>query len=296
VALYRAIIRGQIRNRTGAGAVNAIRLEDLNQLHIEAWREAMIGDGLAPKTVRNALSMVRTALRHAVRSSLIATSPAEFVELPRVPRNEPGTWTAGDLALFLEHVRGDRLSGLWHLAATTGLRRGELLGLRWADIDLPRASISVVRQRADYAGTIYESAPKTEAGRRRIALDTETVRSLADHRRRQLEERIAWGEGYEDHGLVFCREDGSPISPAWLSRRLRHLAAAARLPRLTPHGLRHTWATLALQAGVHPRIVAGRLGHASVALTLDRYSHVIDGLDRLAAEDVASRIAGGLRS
>lgn len=103
-----------------------------------------------------------------------------------------------------------------------------------------------------------------------------------------LEERIAWGEGWQDSGLVFTREDGSPIRPSWVTRQLPKLAEVAGVPRATPHVLRHTWATLALKAGVHPKVVAGRLGHSSVQITLDRYSHLVPGLDQAAADEVAA--------
>jgi integrase len=121
------------------------------------------------------------------------------------------------------------------------------------------------------------------------------VGSLREHRLRQLEERLAWGEGWTDTGLVFTKEDGSAIRPSWVTRRLPQLAEKAGLPRLTPHSLRHGWATMALEAGVHPKVVADRLGHASVQITLDRYSHVTEGLDREAAETVANLIEGTRR-
>jgi len=259
-------------------------------------KKGRAGEGpgpLAPKTIRNVHVMLHRALRDATRWGLLGTNPAAFAEPPRVPRGEAMTWTAAEVEAFLAAVAGDRLAALWRVLATTGLRRGEALGLKWSDVGV--GHLTVVRALVEVGGVIREVDTKTQAGRRRVALDLGTSAGLRDHRRAQVAEQLAWGEGYQDGGLVFTREDGSPVRPASVTRALPALAAAAGLPRLTPHGLRHTWATLALASGVNPKVVAERLGHASVQITLDRYSHVTEGLDLAAAVGVAALIDGARR-
>ena len=171
----------------------------------------------------------------------------------------------------------------------TGMRRGELLGLRWRDADLEASRVS---DRADARRQARALEPKTDKGRRNVALDPATVTALRDHRKSQLEERLAWGTAYEDeHDLVFCREDGSPTWPQSLSRSFERHAKQAGLPAIRFHDLRHTHATLALAAGVHPKVVSERLGHASVAITLDTYSHAIPAMQEDAAVRIAALVA-----
>jgi integrase len=201
------------------------------------------------------------------------------------------TWSADELRRFLEHVRADRLYAAWRLAATTGMRRGELLGLRWRDVDLDTARLSIVQTLIEGKEAPRFSEPKTDHGRRSIALDAETVAALREHRKRQVEERLAWGPAYQDHGLVLSREDGSPIWPRTFSRGFGRHAEDAELPTIRLHDLRHTHATLALSAGIHPKVVSERLGHSTVSITLDTYSHAIPAMQEDAAAKVAALIA-----
>jgi integrase len=175
------------------------------------------------------------------------------------------TWTADELRRFLEHVRGDRLYAAYLLAATRGMRRGEVLGLGWSAIDLDGAKLSVSRTLVSVDYLVRVSEPKTKRSRRVVALDPATVRALRDHRARQLDERIAMGGLANELDLVFTREDGSAIHPQAFSEAFERHVAAARLTKLNLHRLRDTHATLALRAGVHPKVVSERLGHASVA-------------------------------
>ncbi|MFN8186366.1 MAG: site-specific integrase [Gaiellales bacterium] len=197
------------------------------------------------------------------------------------------TWSAEELRSFLEHVRHDRLYALWLVAATTGARRGELAGLKWDAVDLESRRISIRRTLISVGYRIEWSEPKTENGRRSVALDPTTAEALRVHRMRQLEERLLLGQDYDDNNLVFAREDGAPIHPERISTMFGQHVSAARLPRIRLHDLRHTHATLALQAGVHPKVVSERLGHADVGLTLNVYSHAIPALHETAAALVA---------
>lgn len=201
-------------------------------------------------------------------------------------------WTADHLRTFLASTRDDRLHTLWLTMATTGVRRGEALGLRWGDIDLDASRASIRRSLTSAAGKLTFAEPKTAKSRRSIALDPATIAALRAHRMRQLQERLAWAGAYDDNDLVFAREDGSPLRPDSASRRFIELSKAAGVPRIRVHDLRHTYATLALAAGVHPKIVSERLGHSSVAFTLDVYSHVVPALEEEAASLVARLITG----
>jgi integrase len=172
------------------------------------------------------------------------------------------------------------------------MRRGEVLGLRWEDVDLEdaRASVRQVLTSVNYELGFGE--PKTAKGRRVVDLDTTTVAGLRSHRARQAEERLAWGPGYRDLGLVFAREDGSPTHPDALGDVFERITATAGLPRIRLHDLRHTHASLALAGGVHPKVVSERLGHAAVSFTLDVYSHTVPSLQREAADKVAALVFG----
>jgi integrase len=211
-----------------------------------------------------------------------------------MPRDRPEmiVWTHEQLRAFLAHVAGDRFNALWRLAATTGMRRGELLGPRWTDLDLDAGVLNVAQTRVKGGGTVGYGRPKTAKGRRAIALDEATVAMLKAHRKTQARERLAWGPGYRDEGLIFCREDGSPIDPDVLSQRFDRLVRDAGLPRIRLHDLRHTYATAALRAGVPIKVVSERLGHATPAITLAVYAHVLPGMDPEAAEQVAALVDG----
>jgi integrase len=186
------------------------------------------------------------------------------------------TWTATQLRAFLAGVAEDRLAALWQLAVASGMRIGELAALEWPDVHLDGQYLTVRRS-------------KTATGRRRAELDPATIAVLRAHRRRQAAERLAFGVGYRDHGRVFTRPGGEPLNPDAVSIQFKRRAARLGLPLIRFHDLRHGWATMALEAGEHPKVVAEQLGHASVRVTLDTYSHVTPGVQRDAVARVASR-------
>jgi integrase len=167
------------------------------------------------------------------------------------------------------------------------MRRGELLGLRWEDLDLEAGTLAIRRALVVVGYEVVVSQTKTDRARV-IALDAGMVAILREWRRSQLEERMRWGSAWRDSGYIFTREDGSPLHPDETSKQFNRLVASSGLPRIRLHDLRHGWATTALAAGVHPKIVAERLGHGSIQITLDTYSHVLPQQDRAAGELVAS--------
>lgn len=255
------------------------------------------GKGLAPSTVRGVHAVLGRALRTAARRDLIVRNPMEKVDPPRVPRYQWTTWSAEQLRAFLDAIKGERFYSAYHLAAATGMRRGEVLGLRWQDSDLQTATLAIQQKLTSPGyGHLCFGEPKTKAGRRSIPLDPTTLAVLKEHRKVQAAEKLAWGPGWNDLGLVFTREDGSPVLPDRFSDRFEHLVAASGLPIVRLHDLRHGWASMALQGGVHPKIVHERLGHAGIAITLDTYSHVGEGLQREAADQVAALVFGASTS
>jgi integrase len=269
----------------------------LNALYGELLRPKPHGHGLSPRSVQYVHVILHRAFRDAIRWDRVYRNPCDAADPPRgLTRPRLRVWTAAEVSRFLQLAADDRLVALWHLLATTGLRRGEALGLHWEDLDLDVGRLSIKRtliQIANYTkdGTDWMlGAPKTRSGYRLVELDRGTVAVLRSHRLRQAEERLRLGEHYLSNDFVFTRVDGRPLHPKLVSQPFRRLVARLALPPLSVHGLRHTWATLALQAGVHPKVVQERLGHAQISVTLDTYSHVTPAMDREAATTVAALI------
>lgn len=232
-------------------------------------------------------------MRDAVKNGLVVRNAADAATPPRVTRSEPRTWTAVELRAFLASVEDDRLYAAWLLLSSTGARRGEVLALRWQDLDLDAARVSVTRSLVSVRNKLTFSEPKTRRGWRSVALDSGTIAELRAHRARQAQERLALGLGSQARdALVFTDPLGGPIKPdsfsQFFERRVKHL----ELPRIRLHDVRHTHATLALEAGIHPKVVSERLGHASTAFTLDTYSHAVPAMEEQAAELIATLVRG----
>lgn len=251
-----------------------------------------VNRGLAPKTVRHVHTMFHKALNDAVRWGLLARNPADRADPPRPASPEMHVWSPEQLRTFLKFVEPHRLYAAWLLFGTTGMRRGEVLGLRWREVDLKNKRLSIVRALVAVNREVVVSEPKTSKGRRTVALDAVTAAELECHRIRQLEERLRIGEAWQDTGLVFTHEDGSFLSPRLVSSWFAQLARDAGLPRIRLHDVRHSYATAALIAGIPTKVVSERLGHASIAITLDTYSHVLPNMQEDAAEEVARIIFG----
>ena len=198
-------------------------------------------------------------------------------------------WTPEQLRQFLESVGGERLDAAWHLAAMTGMRRGEVLGVRWRDIDLEGERLSV-RQAVIVARRGIRIAEPKNGMARVIDLDSGTMSKLQEHRHRQETERAEWGSEYEDLDLVFCRENGTPCSPHGFTAAFVRLSGESGLPRIRLHDLRHTHATIAIKAGVPVTVIAERLGHYSPGFTLKQYAHVIPGMQAEAAAAIRDLI------
>jgi integrase len=279
--------------------VAAVPLPLLDGSRLNAFYGELLTDGrrhgnggLADKTVRNIHGMIHKALGDAVRWRRVAHNVADDADPPRGHSPEMQVWSAEQLRRFLVQVRSDRLYAAWLLSATTGVRRGELLGLRWSDLDLDRGQVNIRQARTVVDYQVQTSTPKTKKGRRIIAIDPVTVASLRSHRTQQGRERLAIGPAWHDSELVFTREDGSPIHPQRFSSWFHQHVKRAGLPRIRLHDVRHSYATAALEAGVRVKVVSERLGHANVTVTLGTYAHVLEGDDQEAAMTVATAILG----
>jgi integrase len=225
-----------------------------------------------------------------VADGLVVRNVAAQARPPRARRVEMHTWTAEQVGTFLASVREDRLYSAWLLLATLGMRRGELLGLRWVDVDLTTGRIAVRHTLVMVDGKPVMAEPKTSKGRRSLTLAPEVLDTLRAHRARQASERLSWGADYTDSGLVITTDDGRPMHPETLSGLFVRQAKRAGLPQIRLHDLRHSVASILLARGVHPKVVSELLGHATIALTLDTYSHVIPSLQQEAAGVVAAAV------
>jgi integrase len=272
-------------------ALGALELTALRPTHIQGLYSRMLVSGrrdgrggLSARSVGRYHQILHAALHQAVRWQLLVRNPADAVEAPRAPRREIATVSAEQARRLMAAGDETTIGPFVRLALLTGMRRGELLGLRWSDVDLDGAKIHVQQtaQRIDGQGIVFRH-PKTRLSRRAIALSPDAVIVLRSHRRRQAEARLLAGPAYVDHDLVFATGIGTPIEPSNLRRSWLAVTESAGLPGLRIHDLRHAHATIMLGQGVHPKIVSERLGHASVNITLDTYSHVLPGLQEAAA-------------
>lgn len=295
---YRMHTAQHIRPRIGDIQLQALTADRINALYGDLLTDGRAdgSGGLSPATVRRCHAMLRKALADAVKWQLLVRNPADSADPPR-PNNsghvEMATWTADELRTFLAHVADDRLAPLWTLLAMTGVRRGEALGLRWKDVDLETGRISIRQTLIAVGYDVQVGQPKTKRGRRSVALDPGTVATLRSWQARRQQEQMAWGQSaLAREGLVFTREDGDHLHPDRVSKLFDGHVSRIMLPRIRLHDLRHTHASLALAAGVNPKVVSDRLGHATVSMTLDVYSHVIPALQEDAAAAVAALVSG----
>ncbi|MEO8287123.1 MAG: tyrosine-type recombinase/integrase [Chloroflexota bacterium] len=268
------------------------QLAKLSALNVQRLYSDKQADGLSPTTVNMIHAVLHRALAQAMRWGLLNRNVTELVDLPREATPEYITWNEAQVNTFLSTAQGDPLEAFWRLALLTGMRRGEMLGLRWDDIDMKRGTLSVQRTLSRDAGGAFSlGTPKSAHGKRSIALPKSLVEAFRKLRVQQTERRLAT-KGYQDHGFVFANEIGEPLHPNSVSYRFKKLVAEAGVPPLRIHDLRHTSATLMLANNIHPKIVQERLGHSNISMTLDRYSHVTMDMQRNAADQLDDLIGG----
>ena len=285
-AIYEVSLRKHIIPEIGHLKLARLTADDLDGLY-----SRLLSGGLSPKTVRMIHAVLHRALSHAQRRGAIAVNPASVAAPPSAPRREFRTLAPAEAALLLKAALSDRLYGVYVLALTCGLRQGEILGLRWADVDLNGAVLHVRQQVYRMAGEWVFSEPKTAAGRRTVSLSGSAVEALRERRLAQNKERLR-AETWEDLDLVFSNRRGNPIDKANLLRgSFWPLLERAGLPHMRFHDLRHSCASLLLAEGVHPKVVQEMLGHSSISVTLDIYSHVLPSMQADAAEKMDRLLA-----
>lgn len=282
---YRRIVERQI-----GPALGSIQLGKLTPGHVQDFYSDRLKAGLSQTTVALYHGVLHRALEDAVKRQEALRNVCDAVTAPRPNSPEMTTWTAAEVRTFLQASADDDLAALWRLALMTGMRRGELLALRWQDVNLDAGMLSVRRTVSRGKDGIVFGEPKTAKGKRRIELDSGCVEALRAHRKEQLKRRLMFGPAWEDTDLVFERGTGEVLHPNVLGSRFQTLVKAVGLPRIRLHDLRHTAATLMLENGAHPKIVQERLGHSDISMTLNRYSHVMPGMQR----DVADRLAAAI--
>jgi integrase len=272
-----------------------LQLQMISADRLDRFYAALVANGLSVKTVRNVHVLIHKALRDAVRKNLVVRNVADAADPPklqRATRSEMQTWTPDDLRRFFDGISTHRLAAAYVLAATTGMRRGEVLGVRWVDIDFAARRLQVRQTILSVEYEVIVGQPKTRRGERKIALDSETINVLLAHRATQQHERLLLGDGYHDHGLVFTRGDGRPIHPDSFSQTFDRTVRRLGLPRIRLHDLRHTHATLGLSVGIPVKVMSDRLGHATTAFTMDIYMHAIPAVEDDAADQVAGLMFG----
>jgi integrase len=288
---YCSLMRRHVEPRIGR-----IRLAKLRPVHVQAVLDGIIADELSPRTAEQCYRVLSAALKQAVKWQALAVNPALAVSPPRPDRPELVVPDAAAVRQILEGAE-DPLRIALLLAASTGMRRGEVLGLRWSGVDLDAARVHVNSSLQRVGGELVFVAPKTDRSRRTIALPRITVDALRRWRKDQAERRLLLGEAWHDAGVVVDRGDGRPLDPAELSHGFARLCARNGLAGVRLHDLRHAFATQLLVAGVHPKVVSDALGHASTAFTMDVYSHVLPSMgDQVADAMQAALAATGSKS
>ena len=278
--------------------LGAIPLIHLQPQHLQSYYAHALSQGrvdkkggLSARTVQYHHRILSEALSHAVKMGLLVRNVAEAVDPPRPEQKNMATLAPEDVPQFLETAQETSYYVLFYTALYTGMRLGEVLGVRWCDVDLDMASLSVVQALYKRSGVCKMVKPKSSHSRRRIALSPSLALLLREYKAEQQTQRILLGKLPADSDLVFCHLDGKPLDPGVVSHTFAKVLKKAGLPHIRFHDLRHSHATLLLKGGVHPKIVSERLGHANIGITLDTYSHVLPGLQEKAAEHFDNLVA-----
>ncbi|MBA7572721.1 Tyrosine recombinase XerC [subsurface metagenome] len=283
---YEGIVREHLIPALGSIPLVALQPQHIQKYYAQALESGRRDGkgGLSPLTVHKHHRILFESLRYGMRQGILIRNPAEAVTPPHGQSKEFTMLGANQLQLILDAARGTPYYALLFTKAYTGLRRGELLGLRWGDVDLDKSTLSVVQTLQQLrSGEYVFRKPKSKRGRRQIALSPSLAIMLWEHRVKQEHARQLLGKPLMPTDLVFSHPDGRPFRPNTVTRAFQEITRPLGLKGVRLHDLRHAHATILLQQGIHPKIVQERLGHSSVATTLDIYSHVLPGLQEAAA-------------
>ncbi|MBA2131964.1 tyrosine-type recombinase/integrase [Capillibacterium thermochitinicola] len=274
--LYQGILRKHIYP-----AIGKILLCKLTPMQLQTLYNSKIKAGLSVSRVKHMHAIIHKALSHALKWGYVSYNVSDLVEKPKQRKKEMTVWNKEQVDKFLEAAKGDKFYPLYVLALTTGLRQGELLGLRWDDIDLRQGTVSVKRTVKEVRGKLVVGEPKTKSARRTVTLPKLAIEVLKEYRKQQLQKRFL------SSGYVFTNTQGGLVRALnMVKRSFKPLIKKACVPEIRFHDLRHTHATLLLQQGVNPKLVQERLGHSSIGLTLDTYSHVLPNMQKQVAKEL----------
>jgi len=266
-------------------ALGNIKLNDLRTDQIQILYNNETANGMSPKMVQYIHSVLRRALNFALRWGLLVRNPAIGAIRPKPSKVEMKTLNSDQVRVFLSAAKGTRNEALFWVAVSTGLREGEILGLKWSDLDWKTKHLQIKRQVQRLKGEgLVLVEPKSSASKRMVVLSSATMAVLQKHLNYQQDEKMITKEKWQENDLIFPSTIGTPLDPSHMNRDYKNVLKRAGLPDLRFHDLRHTAATLMLQQGIHPKIVQERLGHSNISLTMDTYSHVLPSMQEEAAE------------
>lgn len=292
---YETKIRVHIIPELGSLKLKDLKTRDIQKLLNDKFENGRTDGkgGLSPRSVKYIYQTLNTALQQAKKERIINYNPAEAVELPKGENKEMKTLSVDELKIFLETAKSSPLYPAFILVFYTGLRRGELLGLSWSDINFNNGTLTVRKQLVK--GKKYKDT-KTPKSRRTITLHKDAIEVLKNHKKKQNEIKLILGQTYQDNGFVFCTDDGKPLDPDNFSKHFQRILKRAGIPKSRFHNTRHTFATLALEAGVELKTVQEILGHSSISITGDIYSHVTAKMQEEAANKVGGVMADCIKN
>ncbi|GAJ38945.1 site-specific integrase [Saccharococcus caldoxylosilyticus] len=274
------VIRNHIMKYFQHKKINEITTFDIDSFYVDK-----LDSGYSGAYIRQMHNLLNQAFDQAVRWSLIKVNPVKNAKPPKVKSEEKITWTVDEVNRFLNLIKNSSTEIPYLLAIFTGMRRGEVLGLKWDDVDFENKKIRIKRSLCFVSGKgLIFKEPKTKKSKRQISISQHVVNVLKKHKQKQEFQKEKLGTQYQDNNLIVCTDDGKPLDPRNLLRQFYRLIEEANVPRISFHDLRHTHATILMQQGENPKVVSDRLGHSRVGITLDLYSHVSDDLQEQAAE------------
>ncbi len=262
-----------------------ILLKDLRPDHVQQLYTKKLENGISARTTQLIHAVIHRALNHALKQGLVVRNVSDAVTRPKVPRKEMKTFDDYQVRQLIQAAEGTGMQTLFWVAVSTGLRKGEILGLKWSDLDWNNGRLQIQRQvqRRKGEGLVF-CEPKSASGRRVIILGEKTLDRLHEYREEQSKERFRVGDQWQENDLIFPASTGTILDQSKVNKVYKKCLKKAGLPNLRFHDLRHTAATLMLQQGIHPKVVQERLGHSDISLTLNIYSHVLPSMQEEAAE------------
>jgi integrase len=272
--------------------LGSLKLSKVTPAQIQKFYNKKSEEGLSADYVKYMHSVLRKSFNQAVKWGFINKNVIDLAEPPRLSSKDINTWSLDEATSFLNYTRDKRFHIVYLLAIYTGMRKGEILGLRWKDVDLDKGKVSIRQTLSGTTKGLIFQEPKTKGSKRLISITSEVVAELKKHKLEQNKNKLKLGPAYEDFDLVACIETGKPLEPRNLTRHFTRMIKEADVPKLRFHDLRHTHATILLQLGEHPKVVSERLGHSKTSVTLDIYSHVVPDMQK----DAADKFSNAMKS